>query len=168
MTDDQTQATPTTTSTATPAPQTAAPQQNQFHSQPGLPDHTHNGEDSSPIDQNNITNGPKGYIKQYFAQEYDNGSVTTSATINWANGNVQYVTLTGNTTFKFTNAKPGMRAILHVAGAFTPTFPGTVRWTNGNTPTATASAGHKDIYSFIYSGKEALYDGAQLANFAIT
>lgn len=104
----------------------------------------------------------------YYARAFDNGSVTTAATIDWLKGNVQYVTLTGNTTFTFTNPLGDMRVILHVAGAFTPTFPGTVRWSAGTTPTATASAGHKDIYAFVYCSKESLYDGIQSANFAIT
>ncbi len=105
---------------------------------------------------------------QYNAKEYDNGSVTGTATIDWSKSNVQYITLTGNTTFTFINPFPGMRCILQVAGAFTPTFPVIVRWSGGTTPTATASAGHKDIYSFIYSGKESLYDGIQSTNFATT
>lgn len=100
--------------------------------------------------------------------EFDNGSVSGTKTIDWSNGIHQYVTLTGNTTFTFTNPKSGMHSFLHVAGAFTPTFPGTVRWTAGTTPTATATSGHKDIYTFIYSPKESLYDGLQSPNYAIT
>lgn len=107
-------------------------------------------------------------IGLYASQEYDNGSVSSSATIDWSKGNVQYVTLTGNTTFTFTNPLSGMRCILHVAGAYTPTFPGTVRYSGGTTPTATATSGHKDIYTFIYSAKEALYDTLQSPNYAIT
>jgi hypothetical protein len=119
-----------------------------------------------------LENGGTGPTMQsdglYFSSEFDNGSVTTTATINWANGNVQYVTLTGATTFTFSNPQAGMRCVLHVAGAYTPTFPAAVRWPAGTTPTATATAGHKDIYTFIYSGKESLYDGVQAANFATT
>ena len=105
---------------------------------------------------------------QYYSSEHDNGNVTTTATINWNNGNVQYVTMTGATTFTFSNPKAGGRYVLFVAGAFTPTFPGTVRWASSSTPTPTATSGKKDIYTFIYSGKESLYDGAINANFATT
>ncbi len=129
-----------------------------------LPFHLHNGVDSPPVDRINFQN--IGF--QYNAKEYDNGSVTGTATIDWSRSNVQYLTLTGDTTLTFTNPFPGMRCILQIAGAFTPTFPGTVRWSAGTTPTATATAGKKDIYSFVYSGKESLYDGIQSANFAIT
>lgn len=111
---------------------------------------------------------PKLQGKQYSAVEYDAGSVATTATIDWNNGNVQYVTMTGATTFTFINPISGGRYVLQVAGAFTPTMPTTVRYTGGVTPTPTASAGKKDIYTFIFSGKEALYDGAMNANYATT
>lgn len=112
--------------------------------------------------------GNFAYGKPYASVEYDNGSVTGTATINWANGNVQYVTMTGNTTFTFTNPLPGMRMILHMAGAFTPTWPSTVKWPGSSTPTATASAGKKDLYTFVYSPKENFYDGGSNLNYAAT
>lgn len=110
----------------------------------------------------------KSTTGHYGSKEFDNGSVTGTATINWKNGNVQYVTLTGNTTFTFTQPLSGFRYLLQVAGAFTPTFPATVRWSGGTAPSATASAGFKDIYTFVYSDKEKLFDGIQSANFATT
>jgi hypothetical protein len=125
---------------------------------------SHNGVDGPKIDKVNFTN----IAFQYNAKEFDNGSVTGTAVIDWGKSNVQYVTLTGNTTLTFSNPRPGMRCILQVAGAFTPTFPGTVRWSGGTTPTATATSGKKDVYSFVYSGKESLYDGIQSNNFATT
>jgi hypothetical protein len=106
---------------------------------------------------------------QFISTEYDNGNVTGTATINWNNGGNQYVTMTGATTFTFSNQKSGGRYILHVAGAYTPTWPTTVRWNGaGSAPTPTALAGHKDIYGFLYSGKESLYDGQQVANYLTT
>ena len=121
--------------------------------------HTHDGGE---------TQGMNAAQGAYFSKEINVGSVATTATIDWSKGNVQYVTLTANTTFTFIGAQAGYRHILHVAGAYTPTFPSSVRWSAGTTPTATASAGHKDIYSFVYSGVEGLYDGVQSANFATT
>lgn len=129
-------------------------------------EHTHNGIDSRRFSFSNLLGGLLRGL--YGSREFDNGSATGTATINWSNGNVQYITLTGNTTFSFTNPKSGMRCILHVAGAFTPTFPSTVRWTGGSAPTATASSGKKDIYTLIYSGKEGLYDVLQSPNYSIT
>ena len=104
----------------------------------------------------------------YLSIEYDNGSKAGTATVNWNNGNVQYITLTAATVLTFTNPHGGGRYILHVAGAYTPTFPATCRFTDGITPTATATAGHKDIYTLIYSAKEGLYDVLQSPNYAIT
>ncbi len=118
--------------------------------------HKHNGAESSNFSQF------RGY---YYSMEVDLGSVATTATIDWTKGNVQYVTLTADTTFTFIGGSGGLRHMLHVAGAFTPTF-SSVRWPGGITPVATASAGHKDIYTFVYSAKESLYDGTQVANFA--
>lgn len=105
---------------------------------------------------------------QYFSAEYDNGNITSTATINWNNGLNQYATMTGNVTLTFTNPKSGAHYTLHLAGAFTPTFPGSVRWTGGTTAPPTISVGHKDIYTLIYSGKESLYDILQSANYATT
>jgi len=126
--------------------------------------HTHNGIDAPRLDRYSFGNIPY----QYNALEFDNSSVASTATIDWSKSNVQYVTLSADTTFTFVAPQPGMRCILHVAGAFTPTWPSTVRWSGSTTPTATATSGHKDIYSFVYSGKEGLYDGIQSANFATT
>ena len=121
--------------------------------------HNHSGSESNPINP---------MQPAYFSQEFDNGITGTTATIDWSKSNVQYVTLGNNCTFTFIGAQAGYRHILHVAGAYTPTFPASVRWSGGTTPTATATSGHKDIYSFVYSGKESLYDGIQSANFATT
>ncbi len=100
--------------------------------------------------------------------EYDNGNITGTATIDWSKGFTQYATMTGNVTLTFINPGAGSHYTLHIAGAFTPTFPASVRWTGGTTPTATATTGHKDIYTLIYSAKESLYDILQSPNYAIT
>lgn len=105
---------------------------------------------------------------QYSSAEFDNGNITGATTIDWSKGNVQYATMTGDVTLTFQNALSGGRYILHLAGAHTPTFPASVRWSGGTTPTPTGTSGHKDIYTFIYSAKEALFDGLQSPNYAIT
>ncbi len=132
----------------------------------------------TPKDANQVV--PKKYVDngfvktnvstafQFASAEYDNGNITGTATINWAKGNSQYATMTGNVTLTFTNPISGGHYFLHLAGAFTPTFPSSVRWTGGTTPAATATASHKDIYTLIYSAKESLYDILQSPNYAIT
>jgi len=122
----------------------------------------------TPKDANQVV--PKKYVDSNFTKivEYDNGNITGTATINWNNGANQYATMTGNVTLTFTNPIAGGHYFLHLAGAFTPTFPASVRWTGGTTPAATATAGHKDIYTILYSSKESLYDILQSPNYAIT
>jgi hypothetical protein len=114
------------------------------------------------LNGNNTWSGTNAYSAPYWAQEYNNGNVTGSTTINWNNGNVQYAAMTGNITVTFSNPQAGIRSILHLAGAYTPTWPSNVRWPNGNTtPPPTATAGQKDIYTFVYCATESLWDGAQ-------
>lgn len=131
-----------------------------------IPFHLHNGIDSPNISRDNFQN--IGW--QYNAKEYDNGSVSGTSTINWAISNVQYITLLGATTLTFINPFPGIRCMLHVRGAFVPTWPGStiLKWMNNVTPTPTATANHKDIYSFTYSGVDGFWDGVQSNNFATT
>lgn len=106
---------------------------------------------------------------EYNSVEYDNGDISGSPVIiDWNNGNVQYATMTGDAGITFANPQAGGRYILHLAGGFTPTFSADCRFTGGVTPTATATAGKKDIYTLIYSGKEGLYDVLQSPNYAIT
>jgi hypothetical protein len=102
------------------------------------------------------------------AQEYDKGSVTGTSTIDWSHSSTQYITMAANVALTFSNPSSAGKYILHAAGAFTPTFPSNVRWSANTVPTPTAAAGKKDIYTFIYSAKESLYDGAMNPNYAIT
>lgn len=119
-------------------------------------------------DGSTTTTAPVPFSKGYYTGEVDNGNVNSTATIDWSLGNVQYATMTGATTFSFTNPQSGMRLILHLAGAFTPTLPSTVRWPAGTTPTWTATSGKKDIVSLVYSGKESLYDAVVAQAYATT
>lgn len=124
---------------------------------------------TTPSDATKFLNGNGGWTTPTIAvpAEYDAGNCTGTKTLDFNNGWTQYITLTGNCTFTFSNPASGNRYILHVAGAYTPTFPATVRWPGGVTPPATATASQKDIYTFIYSGKESLYDGLISARYAI-
>lgn len=56
------------------------------------------------------------------------------------------VTLTANCTFTFTSPTAGHAFILRLTGAFTPTFPASVKWPGGTAPTY-ASAG--TTYHFV-------------------
>lgn len=131
--------------------------------------HAHTGYDQTQkVGLKNLADLGVEQNVQYSSGEYDNGNCTGTATIDWIHSNVQYATLTGDCTFTFKNPLAGGRYLLHIAGGYTPTFPGTVRWSNGVTPTPTVTAGQKDLYTFVYSAKEGLYDGLLSTNFSIT
>ncbi len=115
-----------------------------------------------------IANSVMAAQGQYYSIENNIGGQGSNFTVDWSQGNVQYVTLTNNVTITFSNPKAGSRYLLHVAGAFTPTFPASVRWPSGVTPTPTAVAGKKDIYTFVYCNIENLYDGAVNQNYSVT
>ena len=125
---------------------------------------------TTPSDATKYLNGNGGWTVPTIAvpAEYDAGNCTGTKTLDFNNGWTQYITLTGNCTFTFSNPASGNRYILHIAGAYTPTFPATVRWPGNVTPPATATVGYKDIYTFIYSAKESLYDGLTSIRYAIT
>lgn len=126
--------------------------------------------------------GPAGVGRQFYtstdateaaspsALEYSVGNASTTKTIDWRNGNYQYVTLTGNCTFTFINPVAGVRYRLDVAysGAYAPTWPSSVRFAGSTTPTPISLAGRKDKYFFDYCGTESLYNGAQSPNFLTT
>ena len=95
------------------------------------------------------------------------GTTTSATTINFNNGNVQEVVLGDNTTFTFSNPNAGATYILVVrqssGGSNTVTWPGTVTWAGGTTPTMTATANKFDVYTFIYDGSR--YFASYVQNF---
>jgi hypothetical protein len=87
---------------------------------------------------------------------------SSSITIDWNNGNVQSVVLTGNTTFTFTNGQDGGKYILIIrqdsTGGRTVTWPSSVRFPGGVTPTLSTGANKSDYIGFIYNGVDGKYD----------
>ncbi len=83
------------------------------------------------------------------------GNITTTQAINLESGNVVTATMTGNTTFTFTNppitGKLGAFTLILTQGAGgskIATWP-TVKWAGGAAPTLTTSAAAIDILTFI-------------------
>lgn len=99
------------------------------------------------------------HTKQYLSQGFDAGDSGTSKTIDWDNGNVQYVRMTGNCTFTFNNLRSGGRYVLRLlqdgTGGRTATWPASVKWPGGTAPTLSA-ANKKDMVGFDYDGTDAL------------
>jgi len=83
--------------------------------------------------------------------EYDNGNSGTSKTIDWNNGSVQRLTLTGNCVLTFSNLQSGgiyTLIVVQGSGPYTITWP-TTSWENGTTPTLTVTNAKRDIFRFI-------------------
>lgn len=82
-------------------------------------------------------------------------ALSDSATIalDWANGNIQYVTLGGNRTFTFANPVEGNKYMIFLTqdgtGSRTVTWP-TIRWRGGSAPTLTTTASKTDIIALVY------------------
>ena len=91
-----------------------------------------------------------------FQSEYSIGNSGTTKTINWTNGNKQYITLTGNCTFTFT-APSGptnilLRIIQDATGGRTITWPAGVKWPSAVVPTLSTTASAEDIVTCYYNG----------------
>ncbi len=93
----------------------------------------------------------QGSIYNYYAYFDESSQLTgTTPTINAANSGVFYITLSGNTTFTFTNTSSGWGVgfILYLTGnGSTVTWPGTVDWAGGTAPDAPAN-GETDVLVF--------------------
>jgi len=87
---------------------------------------------------------------------------SSSITIDWNNGNVQSVVLTGNTTLTFTNGQDGGKYTLIIkqdaTGGRTVTWPTDVRFPQGVAPTLSTTANTTDYIGFIYNGIDQKYD----------
>lgn len=105
---------------------------------------------------------------QYFAPLIDDGNSGTADTINWNSGNEHISTLTGNVTYTFSNPVSGGRYVLLLstgAGSFSVTWPATVLWPGGATPTITTTASKVDVCTFIYVSSATKYYGACSQNY---
>lgn len=99
---------------------------------------------------------PSGFVTTgtYYAPTFFSTGFS-SLTIDWSSGNVFNYTITGNTTFSFTNNRDGQTIVLAVRNTglnnFTNTWPSSVRWPYNTTPTQTSGA-FTDVYTFIKMG----------------
>jgi hypothetical protein len=91
-----------------------------------------------------------------YSSMYDNGNSGAAITINWNNGNMQKVTMTGNCTFTFTAPGGISKVMLQLTqdgtGGRTATWPAAVKWPSAVAPTLTSAAGSVDFVSCLYNG----------------
>ncbi len=103
---------------------------------------------------------------QYYSKKY-----TTTTTLDWSNGNVQYIQLANNgQTFTFSNPKDGARYALILkqpssGAAGTVTWPGEVLWSGGTGPTLTVTNDKVDVITLIYDGTNSKYYGGASLNY---
>jgi hypothetical protein len=113
--------------------------------------------------------GAATFSGQYASAEVDAGNSGTAKTIDWNAGNVQYVTLTGDCTFTFSNPIAGARYCLMLkqdaTGSRLATWPAAVLWSAGTAPTLTTTAAKVDIITFIFDGVNTKYYGGSVLNF---
>lgn len=93
--------------------------------------------------------------------------VTATSALDWSLGNSQTITLAANTTFTFTS--PGgpcglTLRIVQGAGAYTVTWPASVKWAGGTAPVISTAAGAIDVIAFYFDGTT--YYGSFLQAFA--
>jgi hypothetical protein len=109
--------------------------------------------------------------------EYKVPAYTAIATVTWNQGNDQVVTLTANTTMNFIAptavGQSGTSLAAHLnlliktgAGSFTVSWPGTVKWGGGVTPTITTAASGADLCTFYYEQTTGDYFGQCAQNYA--
>ena len=99
--------------------------------------------------------------------EYDAGNSGAAKTLDFpTNGAIQKVTMTANCTFTFTAPVVGtvlfLKLVQSGAGAFTYTWPASVKWAGGLAPTGSAT-GKTDIMNFYYDGTN--YFGSYSTNY---
>ena len=93
------------------------------------------------------------------------GSLTGTINIDWSTSNNFYGTLTGNTTFTFSNAVAGQVITVQViqtgTNSYTSTWP-SAKWPGGTAPVQTAGAAAHDDTTFLYINSA--YDGSSIQN----
>ena len=98
---------------------------------------------------------------------YAIGAAGTTETVNWANGDLQTMTLDENVTITFSNAVAGQRLTLFLlqdgTGTNTITFADTIVWQDATTPTWTTTADKMNVAVIYYSGSAYFGMGAKFA-----
>jgi hypothetical protein len=109
---------------------------------------------------------------QTYNENVTTGSSGTAYTVDLSTANIFDITMTGNCTFTFSNPPSSgvsysFMLILDqdATGSRTATWPASVKWPNGSTPTLTTTANKTDILNFItVDGGTTYYGALSLAN----
>lgn len=115
--------------------------------------------------------GGGGGVPSTSGQQYYSDEFAATIAVNWDNGNVQRIVLAnGAQVITLTNPKPGARYTLILkqpasGAAGTVTWPASVSWPSGVTPTLTVTNGKVDNISFVYEGTDAKHFGSYGLNY---
>jgi hypothetical protein len=93
--------------------------------------------------------------RQIYGGIADLGNVGGSITIDCENGNTQYFTMTGACAVSFANLKEGATYIIKVKQGGSSNFlswPVSIKWPNGVSPTNSQTINAEDILTFVYIG----------------
>ncbi len=102
-------------------------------------------------------------VKMIATGQYASTSYAASVSIDWNNGNVQYLTLaSGAQVITMTNPVSGGRYILDLrqpssGAAGTVTWPSTVKWPSGTAPTLTTTNNSTDEIALVYFSDNTSY-----------
>lgn len=120
-----------------------------------------------------ITGGDITNVKmQRYRETVTAGSSSTAYAVDLSTANIFNISMTGNCTFTFTN--PPVSGVSYsfmliltqdATGSRTASWPASVKWPNGSTPTLTTTANKTDILNFItVDGGTTYYAALSLAN----
>lgn len=106
--------------------------------------------DISPYRNLNVPDG-QAWVTRYTQ------TVAATTTVNWNNGNVQYLSMGASiTSLTLSNPQAGATYLLEIkqggSGAYTITWPASVIWAGGTAPTLTTTVGRTDIIALYYNG----------------
>lgn len=91
-----------------------------------------------------------------YTEETNTANSGTAYTVSLANGTVQFITMTGNCTFTFPSPSAGksfsLFLIQDATGSRLATWPASVKWPYGVTPTLTTTATKADRFVFTSDG----------------
>ncbi len=108
-------------------------------------------------------------VGQIGSEINDIGASGTTKTIDWDDGNVQFLDMTGNVTLTLSNPISGFAYTLVVkqgAGSQTITWPAAVKWSGGTAPTLSTGASDIDVITLVYNGLDSEYYGAANLDFS--
>jgi hypothetical protein len=116
--------------------------------------------------------GPRTGQQQAITDLYNAGNSGAALTLDFNNGNNQYLTLTANCTLTFTHGESGTGYSLMIkqdgTGTRLITWPSDVIWPLATAPTLSETAGYVDIISLKYNGVDAKYHGVYVTQYDAT